>query len=205
MQASEEASKTVTQLLLLLVQQLQGAPSQVRAAFLGSPAGTILLQLLRGISTSVTQYPGELLLQDAPGTAAGHDAGEAAAAAGWSSHLLWSTDLVEVLLLPGLLLERVPLGMSAVAAPHSSSSTTITTSGSHGSKDLPDRSPADESSRSCPATMASGAPDPASPRLVVVARGKPTRRIMLTMRLCVLLHIVQLGSPSAMLKPCLLS
>jgi hypothetical protein len=103
------------QLLVLVVQQLQGAPPQQRAAFLGSPAGTILLHVLSGISSPDAQhiFGCELLVQDVPLTAT------AAAAADWHNCVPRGHDLVEMLLLPGLLLAPV-CSAEAAAAPASS-------------------------------------------------------------------------------------
>jgi hypothetical protein len=120
-----EALTAVFQLmqqLMLLTLQLQGAPPEQRAAFSRSPAGTILLHVLRGVSLPLMEQRCglALMVQDVASVAAAAAAAAggqqvSSAAAGWQICVPNGRDLVELLLLPGLLL--APMSMSAACAP----------------------------------------------------------------------------------------
>jgi hypothetical protein len=103
--------------VLLLVQQLQGATPQLRGAILHSPAGTTLLGILSDMTLAdkAHQYGVETLVQEA------HSAAAAAAATGWQNCMPDGRELVELLLLPGLLSAPVPgVALSAPPAPTAS-------------------------------------------------------------------------------------
>jgi hypothetical protein len=98
---------------LLLIKQLQEASPQERAAFLHSPAGTVVVTLLPSISIGDAgfMYVMETLVQEPPSEAA------AAAVAGqrgrrvapdWMNCVPNGRDAVELVLLPGLLLAPAP-------------------------------------------------------------------------------------------------
>jgi hypothetical protein len=100
----------VVQLLMLLVQQLQGAPSQLRAAFLHSPAGSCVLQVLSEIAPELVSSMGPCVMEvllDTGLQQAGAGRQHMPAAPGWANHWSHGRAVVELLLLPGLLLEPV--------------------------------------------------------------------------------------------------
>jgi hypothetical protein len=114
LQENEQWAKqfyVVAQLLMLLVQQLQGVSPQQRGAFLCSPTGTTLLWVLSEMSsyakTKTDMSVMEVLMAPRP-QQAGTGQQVQAAAAGWVNHWAQGRAMVELLLLPGLLLEPAP-------------------------------------------------------------------------------------------------
>jgi hypothetical protein len=123
-------SRWLLHFMLLLVQQLQAATPQQRAAFLHSPAGTILLHVLHGMSLPEVEdrFLCELLVQDSnppsSSAAAGAEAVAAEPAAGqqgypaagnWSNSVPRGREVVQLLLLPALLLAPVPGAVAGAA------------------------------------------------------------------------------------------
>jgi hypothetical protein len=99
----------VAQLLVLLVQQLPGVSAQQRGAFLCGPPGTTLLWVLREMSSYAKTDESVMELLMGPGPQqAGTGQQVQPAAAGWVNHWAQGRAVVELLLLPGLLLEPVP-------------------------------------------------------------------------------------------------
>jgi hypothetical protein len=123
--------------VLLLMQQLQATPPQLRSTILHSPAGTTLLTLLHGMSRNgaAHRYVVETLVEDTPPEAAAAGRRVRGAAAGWHNPVPNGRDLVEMLLLPGLLLAPAP-----GASPVPSTSRTVVMY-CHG--ELPSRRPVD--------------------------------------------------------------
>jgi hypothetical protein len=115
-------------IMLLLIQELQGAPPELRAAFLHSPAATMLLYHLQDMSLgdAALNYVIETLVQETPqeGAAAAAAGGQRVrrAAGDWLNCVPNGHALVEILLLPGLLLapDATPAAGAAPPAPTSS-------------------------------------------------------------------------------------
>jgi hypothetical protein len=105
------ACTTLSQLLLLVVQELQGASPQQRTAFLHSPAGGTVLRVLtdllcqEGISMHVAGVVAGLGLQVPVG---GHQQQQQQVPGGLQASNMNALSLVEQLLLPGLLLQPAP-------------------------------------------------------------------------------------------------
>jgi hypothetical protein len=116
----------LTHILLLLVQQLQGAPVGVRAAFLHSPAGNEVLRVLSEMSSSETMARGLVVLyqnSSAQGAAPPAQDQQQQQPAEPSIHQceLSGHALLPLLLLPGLLLEPAPQAGPAQSGSSSSS------------------------------------------------------------------------------------
>jgi hypothetical protein len=103
---------------MLLAQQLQGAPVEVRAAFLHSPAGSAVLRVLGELHGSHTQVL-DVLKFTVTGTKLTTTTEAAHQLCARPGPRVVSTirqALVERLLLPGLLLQRVPKEASCAAS-----------------------------------------------------------------------------------------
>lgn len=138
-------AQALTHVVLLVVQQLQAAPSEVRSSFLHSPAGNAVLQVLNELSSGpgVGQAFSDVYV-GAGAQGPGAQQEEQQGASGWRLCTLLGEDVVQQLLLPGLLLQLVPAGegsfsscqdrSSSVAAdgdnsgPSSSSGSSLSTS-----------------------------------------------------------------------------
>jgi hypothetical protein len=110
-------SRWLLHFMLLLVQQLQAATPQQRAAFLHSPAGTILLHVLHGMSLPEVEdrFLCELLVQDSNPPSSSAAAGAEAVAAEPAAGQPRGREVVQLLLLPALLLAPVPGAVAGAA------------------------------------------------------------------------------------------
>jgi hypothetical protein len=130
--------RALTHLLLLLGQQLQGLAPQQRAAFLHSPAGAAVLQVLHEYcQAKVIRYNNmEVMVGGHPaGAESDQDQQQQQGAGNRQSHTLSGLAGVEQLLLPCLLLQHASADVGACGRPgfvsSSSSSSSSTASGSN--------------------------------------------------------------------------
>jgi hypothetical protein len=128
-------------LLVLLVQQLQGAPPQLRAAFLHSPGGNTALQVLSIFSSEdddptcqVRFIVSQSLLASAAEDPTNQQ--QPIAEGGMQGHAVYGSELVEHLLLPGLLLQPVAVGGGVEGCNSSSSDNSGHGGGAEGCDDL---------------------------------------------------------------------
>jgi hypothetical protein len=101
------------QTLVLLIQQLQGAPAAVRSSFLHSPAGSAVLWVLSTLLRTPGQAPpyrGQLAVTGGPLGISGlqQDQHQQLAGTGYQLCRMTGPDMLQLLLLPGLLLQPVP-------------------------------------------------------------------------------------------------
>jgi hypothetical protein len=109
LEAAAKRFYVVLQLLLLLVQQLQGAAPRQRAAFLHSPGGTFVLHVLgEMVPEIITSWePVMEVLMETGSQQAAIGQQQKAAVPGWVNHWFHARAAMELLLLPGLLLQPV--------------------------------------------------------------------------------------------------
>jgi hypothetical protein len=153
--------------VLLMAQQLQRVPSRHRAAFLHSPAGNSVLQVLSELSAGqgVEVAFCELALGERHRDPREVQREEQAAAGDWTPAILPGRLLVQQLLVPGLLLHPTPAeGCSSTSRQNVSTSSSSHAAGSSGegasgqvancASQLP--TPVDTSGCSCPVMPALG-------------------------------------------------
>jgi hypothetical protein len=116
-----QAKEALNQLLVLLTQQLLCMAPQLRAAFLHSPAGSILLYVLEVISggagTGMSTASGLVTPRTHTAATQQQQQQQTDVTAEWDIHMLDGPDMVEKLLLPALLLHPAQSKPDAAAAP----------------------------------------------------------------------------------------
>jgi hypothetical protein len=163
------------QLLLLLAHQLQRAPPQQRAAFLGSPWGSIVLQVMSELVEGNHLDTLAVLVSDAVGQPSSQQQQQQPMVVqnAWQEHMIRGDVLLELLVLPALLLHPAfTMGAGAGALDVGSSSS----SSEYGSSTML-RQPTCGSVVPCTAESALQGPASAGSSTVLAALGKGEYRL----------------------------